>query len=425
MNRIGHLLVSVVHKTADPAWISAQGKISDQRLQVDSHLAASPKPVYGFTTLLGHLDQHAASVADQKNLLDAHLVGTRSPLADGERRLAWGVKLEQLSHGGSGIGPEAYSALLDEFEAVRPIVQGNWTGSYGSGDVVPAAWLTAGLPGATTKYLDTPGNLIALINGHFFSTAKSVSSALRLLFELAHLMTVWAPEYLTTSNDKSGAQGVGAFRQRVPTQRPVSTRDPGSMLATIDSCIRQLRFALEHRLSTPSFNPLWVETEANQLLPLSNNNFLDHRLTLALTNAVQLAHLSAGLWQRLIIHEAENEARTEPLPHLVQPPKIAQALIEEMNLCCSTMPARFSGHESAGIEDIRDLSLLTANMLDRATQYLAQLRHLWRDTFPITEQPALHRTALNRLMAVLLESEGRTMDPSIAQAVEEFAMNDQ
>lgn len=419
MNRIGNLLKAVASKRADLRWLDARQEIEVQRAKVEAFLSVATRPVYGFTTLLGHLDHRAATGADQRDLLSAHLVGPTTPLSDVERRLAWAVKLEQLSNGGSGISLDAYTAALRELEGERPPVIGNWNDSYGAGDVIPAAWLVAGLQGVTDLLVARPGNLIALINGHFFSTARALAAALRLQVELAHLVAAWAPEYVDWDGNEFPALKVRQFRYQTPTQRPLSDRDPFPVLVAIEACLEHLRFAIEQRLATPSFNPLWLEAGTG-LTPVSSNSFLDHRLTMALTNAIQVAHLAAGLWQRLIHHKASELSSGDASPRLVQPPKVAQAVLEHMMLSSSAMPVRFAGCESGGIEDLRDLSLFTAGTVQQTTDSLARLRHIWAEIIPGGVEQAKAQAAAMRMLGMFVASDHEGLDASVWDAVGEF-----
>jgi hypothetical protein len=77
---------------------------------------------------------------------------------------------------------------------------------------------------------------------------------------------------------------------------------------------------------------------------------------------MQIMHLVCGVNQRLVEHIclAQEDEDQEPLRAKVQPPKVAKALVEKAELVGGVLPSRFTGSDSRGVEDLRDLSLLTA-----------------------------------------------------------------
>src|SRR5690606_7189042 len=104
------------------------------------------------------------------------------------------TKLEQLHHGGSGIHGATYRALLDAAAPFTAPVRGGWTTSYGSGDVIPAAWLVHDLRTTTAPgLLRHPGDLIALINGSFVSTALGTAAVVGLVEQTGAFLDAWLP----------------------------------------------------------------------------------------------------------------------------------------------------------------------------------------------------------------------------------------
>src|SRR5699024_5423250 len=151
---------------------------------------AGPR-VYGFNTLLGHLDGIDSGSDSQRNLLQAHLVGSRQSLPAGWGRLLVACKLSQLPVGGSGIHPQTYNWLSRLNWPDEVHLSGAWTSSYGSGDVVPGAWFVEALVKEFGLKLEFPGDLICLINGNYVSTAVGLvayQAAVRVLSESMSLL---------------------------------------------------------------------------------------------------------------------------------------------------------------------------------------------------------------------------------------------
>lgn len=342
----------------------ARDRIAAERDAVDRLLSdAATPPVYGFTTLLGHLDDTSAAIDDQLGLLEAHLVGPTTMLPAEWGRLLARVKLAQLAHGGSGIHPQTHAALL---AAAAPgsfddaPLQGNWTTSYGSGDVVPGAWLVAALR-ADGLQLRHSGDLIALINGHFVSTAAALVVVDRF--------SALAAEALDTVRT--------AHRESTGVQPPVTLRDPDPLEAAVEASLSGLLVALRDRLSDMGGNPRF-EFSAAGVRTVSAADFLDFRLTGALTQAVQTcgqlgAYLKAVVRERTAGDAHDANAR-------VQPAKIAEALLREISEIA--LPTGFALSESDGVEDVADFSLATARGLARALARLDALLELAASVAP-------------------------------------------
>lgn len=334
----------------------ASDRIARERAMVDA-LVAEPQtpPIYGFTTLLGHLDDAAARVEDQEQLLHAHLVGPTTTLPSTWARLLLRVKLAQLAHGGSGIHPEMHASLLAASERLGDLgVTGNWTTSYSSGDVVPAAWLTAVLQAQGHVTLSHPGDLISLINGHFVSTAAALVVADRF--------SELAGEAVTLIHASRTGRGVGGV------QFPVTLRDLTPLEDTITSATTALLVALRDRLAAASCNPRFVP-DGTGVRATSGSTFLDFRLTGALSQTIQTT-AQLGAYLKAVI-----SAQTSGDPHdssaRVQPTKVAEALLQEISTI--TLPTHFALAESLGVEDVADHSLTTASLLARALSRLDSL----------------------------------------------------
>jgi hypothetical protein len=329
-------------------WQGAESRIAADHEAVLRLLTERPDlPVYGFSTLLGHLDD-VDGRDSSRDLLRAHLLGPLTVLEGDVLRLISACKAEQLSHGGSGVSPDAYRVVRAAATETGPAAEGSWTTSYGSGDVVPAAWWMATLLGRSGLDPERPGEVIALINGTFVSTAATILAGARLADAAGRLLSAL---------DAASGATLKAFPDG--RQRPVSLRDPEPVVAAVTSALADLGAAADRRLAGPSANPLF-EVEGAQARPRSQSSFLDYRATWALTAATQATLLAIGAAQRIAEHVTRSRLAESPDPALVQPPKVLQAILERALVVGGALPGRFSGADSDGVEDLRDLSLISA-----------------------------------------------------------------
>ena len=388
---IRRVLTAVLDSSLPDAWAAGAARVESERQSIDRLLTSNPVPqIYGFTTLLGHLDDHRASADDQWTLLDAHLVGTPTRQTAAFGRLLAACKIEQASHGGSGMSPAAFDALRDRAVDTQSDISGAWTASYGAGDVVPGAWLARDVVARRARKQFAAGDVIALINGHHISTAIALLAAARATHELAAVSAETA--ILTAASDPSEADGTlhsdDASRALItlaraeageragvsdPTaQAPISLRDARPLLEAALAPLRQTVAGVEARLSKPSANPRFT---GQPLRAHSQSGFLDLTLTHTLTALQQSLHLAAGLWQRFIVLTTASAPSDDPARALVQPAKVAQAVVERME-SMAVLPSRFTGTDSEGVEDVRDLSLHTALRVLELVDLCAELRSL-------------------------------------------------
>ena len=382
MSPIGRVLSAARESAPADAWVQAAGLVADERAAVERMLADDPDlRVYGFNTLLGQLDNVSAVTSNQHSLLKAHLIGRTVPITGVLPDLILSVKLEQLSHGGSGLHPETYRAALQAFRGPDTEVLGAWSDSYSSGDVVPAAWWIKHLQSDPALKLHS-GDLIALLNGNFISTAFALRAAERLLAYLGRFLgkaiEVVQPGRVGQLADP--ADGPGDWLARVVAddlpvashllraganlQAPVSMRDMASYVSPISTTVDTLRTAVERRLGAFSGNPTFALV-GGRMRHASQASFLDLNLSMALTSGIQLTHFCMAAAQRFIQHVCDTRKGRRPLEYLrfVQPPKVASALLVEAAAKHGALPARFQLAESEGIEDQADLSLSIAQSL--------------------------------------------------------------
>lgn len=356
-------VLSAVHsRTSAQEWRDSLPAISAERDVIERMLMESPaRRVYGFTTRLGHEDSISMTPQEQTDVLLGHLIGPADSHPSVWRTLLIATKLEQTFRGGTGVHPQTYQVLVNSLASERNIV-GNWRDTYSCGDVVSGAWMVADLLESEPDLLMHRGDLIALINGNFPSTAASIVAASRLLSAIEPMLVAYG-RMVHASSSRS--------------QAPVSLRDEVPVMAAIHRAVQQLGRGIEARLRTMSGNPLFLFDSAGEVEPRSQSSFLDYELSFALTNCLQSVSLCAGIWQRMIYHRCRDGAVLKG----VQAPKVAQGLVERIR-AHATLPLAFSGNESEGIEDLRDLSSIAAWMLYDEASLLARFEAIWRDIEP-------------------------------------------
>lgn len=366
-------------RTVDPAWASAVARLETERQAIEKMLnERSAEPVYGFSTMLGHLDREGGLEVTQRSMLAAHLVGPTSALSGDTLRLTTLCKIEQIHHGGCGIHPQTFRDVLGSATLTASSALGAWEASYGSGDVVPAAWWAQSLlSGGVLSELRT-GDTIALINGNFFSASWGLLASLEVIDAAARIVAAASvmcrlPSSSPLRREESArpivqlfdqAQATGAaYPWDRPGQAPVTLRDGTPLVQAALAVTGQLGRALDAVLGAPSANPRFVTVDG-AMVAESQSSFLDQRVTFALTAASQLLELVTGMSQRFVEHRTASLQRAAgtPDPRLVQPPKVASALLEQVSSLGSPH-LRFVGADSEGIEDLRDGALLAARMV--------------------------------------------------------------
>jgi len=366
MNLVGQVLHSALTGDPCPEWTLAKGKIADERrLVMDLVRSESHPRVYGFTTMVGHLDRHGLNPTDQMSVLRHHLVGTSFPAPELFRRLLTATQLARLSLGETGVSPQAFDATISALSRTgsRPCV-GAWSASYGSGDVIPAAWWIDDLLHNELDCL-RQGDFICLVNGNWVSSAWAIVALSRAVGCFAQCQSVAAQAAMLYP-----AHG---------GQLPISLRDSTPVKQAFRYALTAVCDAVSHRLSSPNGNPLF-RLAGDRLTAVSQNSFLEYRLTMALTSLLQAAHLGLSVWQRLILHTSTAIGQnTSVAEYPVQPAKQAQAVLELTRLQAGMLPIQFSGSDSEGVEDLRDLSLATAEAVLRVLAQFENLYSEWSD----------------------------------------------
>lgn len=335
----------------------------DERVSIENFLDSEARPVvYGFTTLFGHLDHIPADQTSQSRLLKAHLIGPVETLPGEWAEILLRVKVANLAQGGSGLHPHTFEALTGAISSLSQDPQslgawsGNWLSSYGSGDVVPGAWLVQQLSSKVNIQLSHPGDLIALINGHFVSSTAALLNAVRFL--------VLAQETLSAMSD--------CFQSlHTSTQLPVTLRDIAPLRETIEITQVQLFEAIHARVNSPSANPLFSFT-SGEVTAVSQSSFLDFSLTGAIAQAIQTVAQACVYLKASVQHAGRLEAESSSMR--IQNVKIIEDHIRE--IASLVIPTNFSFSESNGVEDIGDQSLRSARMLGRTLSQLDMILSL-------------------------------------------------
>lgn len=387
-SRDGGALARVVSafatKTPDPAWTSSVAALETERLAIEAMLRDRPdEPVYGFSTMLGHLDRTGDLGLSQESLLAAHLVGPTSVLSGDVLRLTTLCKIEQVHHGGCGIHPQTFREVLASTTRAPASATGAWESSYGSGDVVPAAWWVRSLLADGSLGELRTGDTIVLINGSFVAATWTVVAGLQVADVAAQIIaaaTVMCrlPRSSPLHVDGLAHPIVRAFREAQESgaaypwdrsgQAPVTLRDGTPLVQAALSATDQLGRALDAVLGGPSANPRFLDVDG-AMVAESQSSFLDQRVTFALTGVSQLLQLVTGVAQRFLEHRTASLQRAAafPEPALVQPPKVASALLEQVSVL-GAPNLRFVGADSEGIEDLRDGALLAARHVLRQVE---------------------------------------------------------
>ena len=356
-------------------WHDRSSLVARQRESVEAYLATGAN-VYGFSTLLGHLDNMTAVSAEQSILLRGHLVGTPGELPEGDFRLLTAVKVQQLSLGGSGVSPATYEALLDYVDSWSGPATGAWESSYGSGDVVPGAWWANALFGTAAEAGELPaGDLIALINGNFVSTARGIATTIELQRALTSFVQVaWMMGETRHELNVDGDFEAGPPVWLESVQAPVSLRDPRPVLGNIRSMWAQLIDALWGALNAASGNPLFTGFD-NGVRDVSQSSFLNYELADALSRAIAVLVRAGGQLQRYIEHLCSASAELVEGPEkvkYVQPPKVATAV----HAALSSTDTGFRQSCLATSEGIEDSCDETLQLVGRATKAIAEFDEL-------------------------------------------------
>lgn len=367
--RVTEVAEAVAERRLLSQWKAARALINQERQAIEGFVEQGGS-AYGFTTMFGHLDSMANP--DNATLFRGHTIGYPETVPHDAVRGIVAVKLCQLSLGGTGVTPRAYDALLDSFESPLDEVEIDLRASYGSGDVVPGAWLARAVLGNDPDLPD--GDLMALINGAY--VASGVTLALRTSLHESYGNAVVTVE--------KAAEIAHRLRQSATVQLPVSLRDTNPLAGIIrtgqDTLDKALQSALNRRSSNPLFD-IAKERPKEPVEPVSNSSFLDFELSLGLQSQLEIvrvvsAYLCSAI--RWLDHVAESILPDDEKPLTVQYPKVAKAYNDRLAAFAGTVT--YAQAESRDVEDISDGALIRVLQLEESLVIIRQqtvmLQHL-------------------------------------------------
>lgn len=349
-------------------------RLSRERAAIDKLVDSDNPPViYGFTTLLGHLDNQSMTTKAQQDLLQAHLVGPEECLPASYCNLLAAVKARQLLNGGTGVSPEAFS-MLSKASWDEP-VKGNWLGSYGSGDVVPGAWFVKALMRENPNIILKPGDLIALMSGNFSSVTVSILGLATMDGIHGDIGNI-AAAVNNALNEHDGK-----------VQRSVSTRDMSPMFSELYDSSWQLKNSIADALKRQSGNPLFTISNG-KAAAISNSSFLDFNLRASLIRATHATAIAHAYLLGMI--RSVEKLQAESSTTLVQPTKIMSANHKRLEEVSAGLASGYSIVESGGVEDVCDLTIHGAMALLKSQGILRESIAIMHDVLPIITGNEIH-----------------------------------
>lgn len=357
------ILASVTHKVEPRAWEVASSSVAEERKRIEAFIEQGGQ-AYGFTTLFGHLDSIQREQEGRANLYRGHVVGHPSIVTPEIGRAIVAVKLCQLSQGGTGISLNSYMRLREVFSSNSPVIRIDLHASYGSGDVVPGAWLvdsTFAGPWDLER-----GDLMALINGAYIPAGILLGSYRSIEQALSR-----AQSLVRETRDLSIARRVSE-----EVQLPVSLRDLEPLNAALDKACDRIQTSITRAVNRKSGNPLF-DIGKSGVRPVSNSSFLDFEFSIdvgAVHEVVRIVGAYIVASTRWASNSAESEADELYGPLVVQLPKVCKAYEEGLTSRSSSL--QYSQVESRGVEDISDSSLRRVLDLNGAISTLDQMSDL-------------------------------------------------
>lgn len=393
--KLNEILCFIQNSAVPRRWVEAEKGIAAEREAVFKALEENRglRGAYGFTSMLGPNDHKDMQPWQQEFMLLGHLVGIPDPLADIESRAILASKIVQLSNGGTGISPLRYHELL-EFSTSSPdkIVNVDLDASYGSGDVVPAAWWVYSLWGEGVKW--NPGDLISLINGDFISNAYACLVFEKILKNVAmfvNLTSISYKKFIPGSPANSLDNFLNSFyvsrdNWDEPPQFSVAQRDVFPILHAITTSLYSFSETLELAYSSHSGNPIFVK-EDGSMVAKSQSSFLNLELSNCLNQMNSLLSQISSSAQRATeisckdgtCDDGGNDFENSRL-RLVQLPKVSEAYRIRIS---SPLPLNYSGSMSGGVEDLWDLNLMNSRLLLGKIKIFEKQLSLLEDTLNI------------------------------------------
>lgn len=381
-----------------------QPKIATERQQIEQALRLGTLgPIYGFDSLLGPLDTHAAQTNAQQLLLRWHLIGEPQQIDQRIGRWLTACKLKQLTNGGSGISASSYATIIEAFSDSKTNYCIDLDASYSSADVVPGAWWTLSVLGDKAWNLPT-GNLIALISGNFIALGMLSYDCELYASELVRLLSVFHAvhqrvDILSAARQQAARMSSKAIKQPEPyghstdcilseiiqamqmaeladrrPQESVLMRDSTPMLRSIIHSLQTAISHLEAAYARPSANPLFIFENGNVRV-LSQSSFLDFddaQAASTLSHGVMLMSRWIQRMLKTICERKLEEPDETDNPQWIQYPKVALGYVLNIEARVAN-PIQLTGDESGGVEDLWDGGLIAANILQEQLNILHKL----------------------------------------------------
>jgi histidine ammonia-lyase len=444
---------------------AVHARLAADRAVVEQHLEAG-EPVYGLNTGLGgnigyRLSPHE-TLAWQRQIIAGRMIGVGEPLPDEVVRTALLLRVCGLARGGTGVSPQAASALLALLDQrITPVVP-RW-GSIGAGDLGLSAHLVAATVGLGQvrwrgRVLDAAQALqeaglevaalqakdgLGMINASPITAALgvvAVREAARVLLLALAVAALSAEGYaanLTVLDPRiagvrdSGAQVAVAALMRAllegsplaggrprSVQDAVSMRTPAQNFGAAYAVLGLLHDAVEGEVNGCSDSPLVLVETAEML---STANFHTPMIAVAADAlAIALVQLSAASVQRIIKLQTPH---LSGLPKYLSPVGGASVGFNAMQKTAAALHAQVRLHASPAALDafpvsdtVEDHAPQTPLALRKLGESLRALRHLVAIEALVAAQAVdLRQAGSLGAGTQLLQSALRAVVPALAQ----------
>jgi histidine ammonia-lyase len=404
---------------------TVQARLLADRTVIERHLEAG-EPVYGLNTGLGgnigYRLTPQETLAWQRQIIAGRMIGVGEPLPEEVARIALLLRVCGLARGGTGVSPQAASALLALLDQhITPVIP-RW-GSIGAGDLGLSAHLVAATVGLgqvrwrgqtldAARALHEAGLEVAalqakdglgLINASPITAALgvvAVREAARVLLVALAVAALSAEGYaanltvldprITDARDSGAQMAVAAVMRALlegsplaggrprSVQDAVSMRTPAQNFGAAYAVLGLLHDAVEGEVNGCSDSPLVLVETAEML---STANFHTPMIAVAAdAMAIALVQLSAASVQRIIKLQTPH---LSGLPKYLSPIGGASVGLNALQKTAAALHAQVRLHASPAALDafpvsdtVEDHAPQTPLSLGKLTDSLHALRHL-------------------------------------------------
>lgn len=364
-------------------WSGCVDRIEKENRHLRHLLNKDSVTIYGANTLTGHRDNEKITNAElsfyQEDLLRTHAIGESPWLSAYAARCITYAKLYSWSAGMSGVSPALFNLLVDLAcdPSFKPMIPTNC--SYSCGDVIPAShWARDILQNLKQKkqYVAQPGEIMALINGHFIQVgyAASIINKIRtswvFYIELSAIINNITQAnssnlfFFTTAERSWASTTVEYIRSRSTkrsiikdVQDPVTLRAIPQTVELICNSIEEYLREINYSLLKPSGNPLFDTTSDH---PISQASFLAP--VLSIKTGALIESILFVMWSMIgrtnyllsgeipgIPRDASNNNSTLGL---IQYPKLMMAKLEKSRANYGRRLFASGSQTSYGVEDL-------------------------------------------------------------------------